>query len=540
MIRQLAAAISIAATFSLRALSQSYTCETFSLPSNSYHPIVGLNTSGILVGNAPSQGFMRDAKGSITQLQFPGAVSTSAGGINSCGDISGSYVDKDGKYHTYIRLADGTYKPVPSALSPIEDFGQHPWVGGINDHREIAAGTGGEESTTYVQDDAGNFIYSNNGGAYVYAPEPGPLMNDLSMLYGNPAMYYATSVLMTPTGGATKVGFALPGVNIPSYGPRSEVWGLNNLGTIVGYWDGISSLHVHSGPEFPFVHPANTGHYPAIVCPGHETDGLSKNITDPFAINDDGVIAGTIQAAEGLLAFIATPTGTAPSVELSNESWDFGSQPGVDYLETGGYEGTIYVRNSGNGPLHILNLHAYPYANFTLGTDDDPRTDQFSVSKTTCSSPVPAGGWCSISIHWTPRSPLGVKDQIFFLASDAPDSPRLIHVRGTVVENDLQFSNLSWTFSPHPVGEQSGIGTIYLYASGGGSIRFSSISITGPNAADFTIAANTCGNTLAGYSTCAVSFHFKPGGKGQRRGVLSFSDDAPGSPNQVSLSGMGY
>jgi uncharacterized repeat protein (TIGR03803 family) len=67
------------------------------------------------------------------------------------------------------------------------------------------------------------------------------------------------------------------------------------------------------------------------------------------------------------------------------------------------------------------------------------------------------------------------------------------------------------------------------------TLDFSGFSVSGP----FAISATTCGATLAAGKTCKVSLTFTPTVEGTSTGTLSVIDNAPGSPQTVSLSGTG-
>lgn len=50
---------------------------------------------------------------------------------------------------------------------------------------------------------------------------------------------------------------------------------------------------------------------------------------------------------------------------------------------------------------------------------------------------------------------------------------------------------------------------------------------------------NNCGSSLAAYSSCTINVTFSPTGYAFRTGTLTVVDNATGSPQTVSLSGMG-
>ena len=73
-----------------------------------------------------------------------------------------------------------------------------------------------------------------------------------------------------------------------------------------------------------------------------------------------------------------------------------------------------------------------------------------------------------------------------------------------------------------------------LANTGTRAVTISSISINGP----FT-QTNDCPASLAASTNCDIFVRFAPQKKGEAEGTLSVSDDATGSPQEVSLSGVG-
>lgn len=75
--------------------------------------------------------------------------------------------------------------------------------------------------------------------------------------------------------------------------------------------------------------------------------------------------------------------------------------------------------------------------------------------------------------------------------------------------------------------------------AGFGKLRFpAASSITGPNAAEFAIALDTCtGNVLDPEQVCQIDVDFRPAAVGSRSATLVINDDAVGSPHTVSLQG---
>jgi Abnormal spindle-like microcephaly-assoc'd, ASPM-SPD-2-Hydin/Beta-propeller repeat len=93
--------------------------------------------------------------------------------------------------------------------------------------------------------------------------------------------------------------------------------------------------------------------------------------------------------------------------------------------------------------------------------------------------------------------------------------------------NSLQFGDIAQ-------GSASGAQSITLTNTGTGVLSFASITATG----DFS-QNNTCNGGLAIGASCQVSVVFSPSVAGQRSGSLTITDNAPNSPQTVSLAGTG-
>jgi hypothetical protein len=97
----------------------------------------------------------------------------------------------------------------------------------------------------------------------------------------------------------------------------------------------------------------------------------------------------------------------------------------------------------------------------------------------------------------------------------------------------LHFSPTSLSFGKHQVGTTSPPKKVIL-KNVGSSVLFVAISTTG----DFHEKSN-CEQLLKAGSVCTIKVTFKPTKRGSRIGKLRFSDNAKGSPQNVSLNGTG-
>lgn len=518
--------------------AQNYSCSTFTLPNVNgkaalLSSVNGLNLSGELVGNyqiAGSQalhGFFRDATGTITPLQYPGASSTSASGINASGEIDGSYTDNQGDSYMYLRRADGTYVTV----QPPATYGRYNsvQVGGLSDNDALGVLLQGTEF--FAQDTSGNLLFPvGDQPALSKSAVPVAINNSGQLLIIDPGS--GDTDVVTAGGGHSTADY-----QVFNSVARSVVSGINNDGSFAGFWQNTSvsdSTHPQ-GADFPFMILAGSSNYPALVCPNYPTDGFT-NRTHLQSINDKNQVAGVILASSGTIGFLAAPSGTAPQVQLSESSWDFAGLP----LNQPSPPATITVTNTGNGPLHILNLTSAPFvgqpgAYFVVTSPTD-----LSITQTTCNIPVQPGDTCSISFQFKPTV-RGPQYDALLLVDDSPSSPHLIEVNGFggSAQSTLKVSNTSWTFSSHPVGLTSGNGKIYIYNEGPTLVSTSGFAITGSGASNFKILGTTCGSTLIPYHTCSVSFDFTPLSVGGHIATLNLNDNSLNGPVKIPVNGDG-
>ncbi len=91
-------------------------------------------------------------------------------------------------------------------------------------------------------------------------------------------------------------------------------------------------------------------------------------------------------------------------------------------------------------------------------------------------------------------------------------------------------------FGQAPIGIASGI-TVNLLDTGLLNLSISNIQITGANAVNYSIADNTCGAALAPAATCNFVVRFTPSAPGTFNAALIITDNAPGSPHTIPLTG---
>ena len=97
-------------------------------------------------------------------------------------------------------------------------------------------------------------------------------------------------------------------------------------------------------------------------------------------------------------------------------------------------------------------------------------------------------------------------------------------------------SPTSLNFGQQIVGVTSASQPVTLLNSQSGALSISNITFTGTNAGDFS-QTNNCGGSVSAGGACTINIAMTPSATGTRNAVLNVIDDAPNTPQTVSLTG---
>ncbi len=232
--------------------------------------------------------------------------------------------------------------------------------------------------------------------------------------------------------------------------------------------------------------------------------------------NGDGKLdlAGLFQSEN--LAVVMLQNGT---VNLSPASISFGNQ----LLGSSSPAETVTLTNVGTSTLTISSI-----AITGSGTKD------FS-KKNKCGASLLPGRHCDITVTFTPAQ-LGPLTAALTFTDNAPGSPQAIPLSGFGVTSgpNATLSASSLTFATQLLNTTSAAQSVTLSNYGSATLDITSIVATG----NF-VQTNTCGPTIAPEASCTIQVTFTPTAAGNLSGTLSFTNNAPGSPQSVNLSGVG-
>jgi hypothetical protein len=175
----------------------------------------------------------------------------------------------------------------------------------------------------------------------------------------------------------------------------------------------------------------------------------------------------------------------------------------------------VTFENAGNNAIELTNVAVTP---------------PFSVASNSCGSSLAAHSDCSISVTFTPTEE-GALTGSLVLSDDAGTQVVALSGTGASAASDALYP-LSLTFPPTATGEQSSAQIVTL--TNAGDVPLDSVGVAvSVGYQQF----NTCGTSLSGHASCAISVVFAPNSAGNIPGTLKVLDAV--RTQNIALSGTG-
>jgi hypothetical protein len=213
-----------------------------------------------------------------------------------------------------------------------------------------------------------------------------------------------------------------------------------------------------------------------------------------------------------------TGTGTSPAVTLSPASLTFGNQA----VGTSSAPAVATLTNSTANAATITGISI-------TGADSGDYSETNN-----CGTSLGAGASCSISVTFTPAA-AGTRTATLTVSDNGSGSPQTASLTGTGTQPAVTLSPTSLSFPWQFINTNSSPLPVTLTNSGNGTLSISSILAAGP----FN-QTNTCGSSLGAGLSCTINVVFQPTSENTFTGSVTITDNAPGSPQVVSLSGQAF
>ena len=255
--------------------------------------------------------------------------------------------------------------------------------------------------------------------------------------------------------------------------------------------------------------------------------GASCEVTVAFTPTLLGSRAATLRindSASGSPQTVSL-TGTGASLSFSPATLDFGS-------ETQGRISpptTVTVANRTSAAVTIASVSL-------AGTD----AADFAQTSDTCTGTILAPlASCALGVTFEPLG-LGARSATLSVVSTATDSPNDLAVIGTGIAPvaGALLAPASVDFGQVSIGSSSSAVTVTLTSNGTAPLVVTGVALDGHQPEDFTLGADTCtGTSLPPGQSCSVTVAYTPSQVCNATASLTVMDDAPTSPQGVSLSG---
>lgn len=243
----------------------------------------------------------------------------------------------------------------------------------------------------------------------------------------------------------------------------------------------------------------------------------------------EGALACTLLQGLGLTAVYGDACSTAPPAQYATAAMsDFFGQTQSFSLTANPGTLSIALGNVGISTVTVTDNDGFN-GQVTLSASGLPSavTAQFAPNPTITSS--------TLTLTVGSGAAIGTSTITISGVSGSLTSQTTISLSVTASGPIVRLSPASLAFPKTDVGVTSKAKSATLTNAGASTLNIGSIVPSG----DFSLSSTTCGGTLAPNGKCTANVTFTPTQAGSRTGSLTFTDNAPNSPQAVALSGTG-
>ena len=170
---------------------------------------------------------------------------------------------------------------------------------------------------------------------------------------------------------------------------------------------------------------------------------------------------------------------------------------------------------------------------FTLNISNITTAGDFAQTNN-CGTSVAANSSCTIAVTFTPTN-AGTRNGSLIVTDDAPNSPQTANLTGTGIGPIATVSRTNLSFGYQIIGTTSSAKSITLTNTGNAALNVGTIAISN----SYGENDNCAGVQLQPSIGCVINVSFSPSTGGTFTGILTVNDSAVGSPQLLTLSGIG-
>jgi len=407
--------------------------------------------------------------------------------------------------------------------------------------------TGATSSTNFPTNSAYQVSLAGTSNAFVTKFNAGGASLAYSTYLGGTGTDYGYAIAVTPAGLAFVTG-STNSSDFPTLSPIQAILGLSNnnlcgsapcADAFVAQIDTTKKSLVYStylggnGPDFGEAIAVDSNGDPYIA-----GSTSSTNFPVIWGGNYQSSLTGT--AGNAFAAKIDVAANPNAAVLPTNVNF------GDETISVTSPLQQITIVNPSTTPLTITQIY--------VESEINNSSTVFVLSDTSgCIGTIPGGGaYCQFYVSFTPNSLGAVTDQIYITdnaggtpggSGGLPGSQQIINLTGTGVTaaTAVTVAPTALSFSSQAVGTTSPPQSVSITNTGTQTLNIT--NITTGTSGDFS-QTNTClsqpyNGSLAVGQSCNVSVTFNPTASGTRASSLSITDNATGSPQSVSLTGIG-
>ncbi|MGH9018923.1 MAG: virginiamycin B lyase family protein, partial [Acidimicrobiales bacterium] len=238
-----------------------------------------------------------------------------------------------------------------------------------------------------------------------------------------------------------------------------------------------------------------------------------------------GTRSATLTFADDAGSQSVALSGTAaPGAGFNVNDVDFGNQP----VGTKSAPITLTFSNESGAAINVTS---------TVVAGADPA--EFPIADRCSGFSLGSGQTCTISVSFAPTV-AGSRSATLSMTDSAAGSPRTVALAGIGAAVGISFTPASLDFGTEELGATSTARAVTITNITHDPIKVNAVAVTGPAPGDYSVTSDLCsGASLGAGATCTAQVAFTPSAEGVRPATLSVSDTAPGSPQELVVTGRG-